>query len=843
MTIRDHFGHSALSDQRGLLAARNSDAAPARLHADAGVLIPKDKQAPDPTILSLEEMSRRHHHRQRRRPRLHRPDLPQPHRQHRGRHLPLRAPTGSTVSDFAVWDGAVRIPAVILERKRAEEVYEQARLQAIDPGLLESGERDNTDPKRTALFTAKIVPIPAYGTKRLELEYHQRLAATDFKQFFALPLKPDAGQQQSARTSSCTSSCTPRIPSQTFSAPSKLFPLKLTTSGRPHRRRHLRSRRHSRSTKTSRPPGGSSPDAADKLEVITHRDPTRHCPRPARAKPLQPDARQRPSPASSRRSCSSAIPKPAGPRSPAPRTVILLFDNSLSMQWEKLERSYAALEATLRSLKPADRFNVLLFNQNVTPFKPQPVAADAATHPAGAGLRPRQQAPRRHRSAARPSPPALAQSTQPDTSLVLLHRRRLRPRRDRHPCKIAAHYAARWKQSPHPPHTDIFAVGDDANLAAAAQARAERRLPRAGPLHRAGRLPPRSPSSPSSPTTPSPASALDAAPASQPPSSTHSTTPSTPAPSRSGSASTRPAQTSERSPSAAPATVPHRSQAQTTPLPASDLSPPPASAPLGAGPRRRAARADRPRRRNQPPPSTRSSGSRAATSSSRLTPRFLAVPRSLLRPRVIRPGDPVLRVRTDAAITSVIALFPFGLTKPLRHLAVEDLQRTRRRRQPPLGDALPRPARDEGRHLLRPPDPARHPRQHLQRSQDLRHRQHPAHRQAAAHPHQPASRRDARNPRLRHRHHPHPDRPHLEGVAPVTLRWNATRRHQHRHPHHPARPAHRPLHPHRHRRRHRPQSRQPGGHTSMSSPNLIRLHRDRQHRSSGRGGLFRTAPS
>jgi Ca-activated chloride channel family protein len=53
---------------------------------------------------------------------------------------------------------------------------------------------------------------------------------------------------------------------------------------------------------------------------------------------------------------------------------------------------------------------------------------------------------------------------------------------------------------------------------------------------------------------------------------------------------------------------------------------------------------------------------------------FLAVPRSLLRPRVIRPGDPVLRVRTDAEITSVIALFPFGLTKPLRHLASEDLQ-------------------------------------------------------------------------------------------------------------------------------------------------------------------------
>jgi Ca-activated chloride channel family protein len=51
---------------------------------------------------------------------------------------------------------------------------------------------------------------------------------------------------------------------------------------------------------------------------------------------------------------------------------------------------------------------------------------------------------------------------------------------------------------------------------------------------------------------------------------------------------------------------------------------------------------------------------------------FLAVPRALLRPRVIRPGDPVIRVRTDPAIESVIAMFPFGLTKPLRHLADED---------------------------------------------------------------------------------------------------------------------------------------------------------------------------
>jgi Ca-activated chloride channel family protein len=56
---------------------------------------------------------------------------------------------------------------------------------------------------------------------------------------------------------------------------------------------------------------------------------------------------------------------------------------------------------------------------------------------------------------------------------------------------------------------------------------------------------------------------------------------------------------------------------------------------------------------------------------------FLAVPRALLRPRVIRPGDPVLRVKADESMVSVIALFPFGLVQPLRYLSSEDIWQTR----------------------------------------------------------------------------------------------------------------------------------------------------------------------
>jgi len=56
---------------------------------------------------------------------------------------------------------------------------------------------------------------------------------------------------------------------------------------------------------------------------------------------------------------------------------------------------------------------------------------------------------------------------------------------------------------------------------------------------------------------------------------------------------------------------------------------------------------------------------------------FLAVPRALLRPRVIRPGDPVLRIHTDPSIVSVVAVSPIRHTKPLRFLTQEAVWQTR----------------------------------------------------------------------------------------------------------------------------------------------------------------------
>ena len=77
---------------------------------------------------------------------------------------------------------------MILERRRAEEIYTEAKAQIIDPGLLQQGERDIDEARRTTVFSAHIMPIPAFGTKRVEMEYQERIPVEQMQSLFALPL-------------------------------------------------------------------------------------------------------------------------------------------------------------------------------------------------------------------------------------------------------------------------------------------------------------------------------------------------------------------------------------------------------------------------------------------------------------------------------------------------------------------------------------------------------------------------------------------------------------------------------------------------------------------------------
>ncbi len=635
-------------------------------HADAGVLIPRDKQTPDPAILSLDEMDVRividngdaH---------ISITQIFANHTDHseEGTYR-FSLPSGSTVSDFAVWDGPVRIPAIILERKRAEQVYEQARAQAIDPGLLQMGERDDSDATSTAVFTAKIVPIPAYGTKRLELDYHQRITSSDFKEFFALPLRPDANQHQSAHHFKLQLEVHSAHAIADFQAASKLYPLTIISKDATHVTAAFEGKDLALD-EDFQATWSLSQQAADQLEIITHRDPKTPLPSAGLSAAEKPSA---PEPGFFQAQVLIAEAKTPQAATP-PRTLLLLFDNSLSMQWEKLERSYAALAALLQSLTPADHFNVLLFNQEVTSFQPGPLAATPDAVKQALDFV-RASKLRGGTDLAKALNAALAQSAAPNTSLILLTDGGSDRGETVLPRKIAAQYAAHWKQLPHPPHTDVFAVGDDANMLLLRQlARND------GIVEQVLSTEPYEFKLKSflSKLTHAPVSKL--ALTASDPSAISLVYPLDDAAYPGSFAQW----IGQYKPGTKPLTVTVHGVRDNaaleakaeTPLPASDLSHP--QLPRIWAQARVNALLEQIDREGET--------SAAIEEIIRLSRRykfvtpytsFLAVPRSLLRPRVIRPGDPVLRVRTDPAITSVIALFPFGLTKPLRHLADEDKQ-------------------------------------------------------------------------------------------------------------------------------------------------------------------------
>jgi len=641
--------------------------------ADAGVLIPGNSNQPDPKILPLDEMKvdiaiengdarifvieifSNH------------TAMPQ-----EGNYV-FALPTGSTVSDFAVWDGTVRIPAVILTRRRAREIYDDVRAQQLDPGLLEMGERTEDSARQSSMFSAHIAPIPAYGTKRLELEYHQKIEVNNFKSQFSFPFRPDAYQEQSAGHLKISFSLNSPFAIQDFEVLSKSMPLAISQNDG-HTVRGLFEASNVNFTEDLAASWKVDAANSDQMSVLTYRNPRPQEPQPDETRPEKPASQP------GFFEASVLLGEGRGAKQPstqadngAPRNVVVLFDNSLSMQWEKLERSYGALEKLLLILRPQDHFNVLLFNQDVNAFEPHPVAADSATVKNALNFV-RASRLRGGTDLSKGLAAGLAQCTEPNSYIVLLSDGDA-DRGTLTDGKIAAAYTQEWKQAANRPRTQVFAVGDDANLTLMRMlakndgtmvnvlstepldAKLDVFLSKIvrSPVSQLGLA-----------LTPS-ASAQEIYPLDD----TVYT----------GSEATW---VGEYLQPAKKVTIEARASRDGTPLdatahtafPAEELDHP--GLPRLWAQARVNALLDE-IARNGETDAVVNEIIRLSRMYKFVTPytSFLAVPRALLRPRVIRPGDPVLRVHTDESIVSVIAIFPFGLTKPLRYLSNDDVWQTR----------------------------------------------------------------------------------------------------------------------------------------------------------------------
>jgi Ca-activated chloride channel family protein len=351
--------------------------------ADIGALIPGNREEPDPGILTIDEA---------------RIQIRIDHQYARIRILQIfgnhantvqegkfvfAIPGDAAISDFAVWDGVVRIPGVILERKRASEIYEQLRMQEIDPGLLQQEEAAEEGPRMANVFSAKIVPIPAYGTKRLEMEYTQKIPVDGMKSYFSLPLKPDLYRVQTVGSFSLDIEILSDAPIVDFQLLSQIYPVQFTSQSP----QHITGSFHGNNVQLNEDFGIQY--RIDQSESALYFLPFRGTERNLRggAQPVtafQAPANQKVEDGhfwlsailnESKADVSSA--KDFGGRDVhgTAKSLVILMDTSSSMRWEKLEQSYAALDYFLHHLNEQDEFLLVLFHQETKAHAPAPVPA------------------------------------------------------------------------------------------------------------------------------------------------------------------------------------------------------------------------------------------------------------------------------------------------------------------------------------------------------------------------------------------------------------------------------------------------------------------------------------
>ena len=336
------------------------------LRAQAGQLVPSSTGQPDPGVLSLREMTidigvARGYARVNVRQVFENHTTAIQEGSYRFALPPLAA-----VGDFAIWDGLQRIPGVILEKHRARSIYTELTRQRIDPGLLQQGEEDEgpgSRPSGGSLFTVTVAPIPPMATKRLELQFNQDVPFIAGLGEFRMVLKPQDFEAPVAHH------LTVRVQLEdgTFETVKGGLALKACAEGAAFTGNDVKMdkdlvfRIRPRSTEPMRltafrNPEGSLPDG---LALAPWERPSEIPPEKDGfflLELLPPGAAVK----------AVRAPEPSKAQGPA-SSVAVLFDTSLSHRWGGLETAYGHLVRVLHSLRTEDHFVLLPYDRSPDP--------------------------------------------------------------------------------------------------------------------------------------------------------------------------------------------------------------------------------------------------------------------------------------------------------------------------------------------------------------------------------------------------------------------------------------------------------------------------------------------
>ncbi len=292
-----------------------------------------------------------------------------------GRYEFALAP-GASLRAFSLWEGERRLHGMVIEKQRGRRLYEEISAQSIDPGLVETG---NSDAGEEGVIVLRVSPIPAHGTTRVLLVYEESLVLDALTAQLTVPLGPHRHAAQPVGELRVHLDVTSPLPM----ARVELGPVawwKGTAAAPAGARRHAatwsKQNLEIEDDLTVRvalePPVGGFFG-----EVLAYRDPS-----PPR------DASAFGGPGAGAMAGERGFflaravlggatgAKPAARR---PRDLVVVLDVSPSMQWDKLELAFGALEHALgQRLGKDDRFGVVLFNDETRAWKPTLVPARSA---------------------------------------------------------------------------------------------------------------------------------------------------------------------------------------------------------------------------------------------------------------------------------------------------------------------------------------------------------------------------------------------------------------------------------------------------------------------------------
>jgi Ca-activated chloride channel family protein len=338
--------------------------APPKAGAQSGVLIPSSiKDKPDDSVLSLGVMNvdvlvdNQH-------ARVHVLQIFDSHSAQvlEGKYLFDLSPRAS-ISDFAVWDGDTRIPGVMMEKRRAEAVYAGVKQQQVDPGLLQ---QDDEHGGSTA-FSAKVFPIPARGTKRVEMEYTETLPVDGLTSRFSFPLKPTFGDAQRVGELNLHVRLLSDYPISAPEFTAAAYPVRTVRSSSNDFEAEFQARDVMLTEDFAFNYRIEVPEST--LSVIAFRAPEQISVYDLRDPALaatNPDGYFQANAIFNQSHRQAGHENSAGDERTQPRNVVILLDTSLSMRGDKLARSFEAVEYFLRGLTPRDNFNLALFSDETT---------------------------------------------------------------------------------------------------------------------------------------------------------------------------------------------------------------------------------------------------------------------------------------------------------------------------------------------------------------------------------------------------------------------------------------------------------------------------------------------